>query len=187
MLWWEIVVKVNYRWGIFPSKSKPDKSGEKRRKSGTKKSRKDKSGKDKKDKKAKKDKSPLKKTISKTISFFKEAGGVGGSKSHKSTKGKSKKASQKKTLDLYHYSELVVHSSEDDLYGYKDEDNLELEADLGWDPTTYYPLPRKMHELSDPIEANKPIQLKDLSSPAVLHNNNEDEEVPVPYCKLAIS
>lgn len=64
--------------------------------------------------------------------------------------------------------------------------NLELEADLGWDPTTYYPLPRKMYELSSPIQAIKAIELRDLSSPAVLGHNNDidaakDDE---PYCKL---
>ena len=109
---------------------------------------------------------------------------------------KTKKPSKKKALNLYAYNELVVHSSEDDLYGYKDEQDQELDADLGWDPTTYYPLSYKARELTSliprdrpeydtsdltyPIQTNRAIELRELSSPAVLGQSNDDEEL---YCE----
>lgn len=153
------------------------KSKERSSKHGTKKSKRDKSDKDhsgsKRDRsehrKAKREKSQQRKDRK---SYEKLDG-----------EGKSKKASRKKSLDPYAYSELVVHSSEDDLYGYKDDGNMEIEADLGWDPTTYYPLPHKMQEISNPIQANRPIPLKDLSSPAVLGHDDYEEEEEL-YCKL---
>lgn len=70
----------------------------------------------------------------------------------------SKKTSKKKTLDTY---ELVLYSSEDDLYGHKNE--LEMGADLGWDPITYYPLPHKVPELASPIQLQDCAGLKNAS------------------------
>ena len=92
-------------------------------------------------------------------------------KLHGESSHKSRNFSKKKTLDTY---ELVLHSSEDDLYGYNNE--LEIDADLGWDPITYYPLPRKVPEVFSPI------QLQDLSSHAGLGPKDYD-----PHCKLDMS
>ena len=64
------------------------------------------------------------------------------------------------------YSELLFNSSEEDFFGYKEKKLVDLDTDLRWDPTTYYPIPRKAQGLSEPIQS-KPIELKDLSSPAI--------------------
>lgn len=158
------------------------KSGERSSKHGTKKSKKDRSDKPRKDRTEEKGDRSEHRRVKREKSLQKKDRNSYEKLDGESARKSSKRISKKKSLDVYAYNELVIHSSEDDLYGYKDEVNLELEADMGWDPTTYYPLPRKVRELSSPIQANKPIQLHDLSSPAVLgHNNDVDYE---PYCKL---
>lgn len=145
--------KVSRHGTKKPRKERPDQTGTKREKSEHSSTKRDKS-------QSKKD-------------------GKSHEKSSGGSKHKSKKASKKKSLNLYTYSELAIHSSEDDLYGYKDEPNLELDADMGWDPSTYYPMSHKAHNR---IQSNKPIELMDLSSPAVLGCYEEEE----PYCKSII-
>lgn len=70
------------------------------------------------------------------------------------------------------YSELLINSSEEDFYGYKEKKLVDLDADLRWDPTTYYPIPQKAKGLAEPIQS-KPIELKDLSSSVINRTQGE--------------
>lgn len=82
--------------------------------------------------------------------------------------GKKLPATKKKGHAIYSELQLQMNSSEEDDASKLRDKDFALAADLGWDPTAYYPDPP---EATDETKLSKLIDLRgELSSPLMMHN-----------------